>query len=68
MEIHTKYKIVWRDRGRLKRLGRLWRLVEIHANTICVERPNETRLKRLRRQWRYIMVISILYTIYNTQD
>ena len=29
---------------------------------------NETRLKRLRRQWRHIMVISILYTIYNTRD
>ena len=43
MEIHAKYKIVWRDRGRLKRLGRPRRPVEIHANAIYVERPNETR-------------------------
>ena len=26
-----------------KRLGRLWRPVEIHSNAMCVERPNETQ-------------------------
>ena len=67
MEIHTKYKIVWRDRGRLKRLGRLWRPAEIHANAICVERPNETRETQETKETMETYHGDI-YHDYNTQD
>ena len=40
--LNRSTEIVWRDRGRLKRLGRVWRPVEMHANAIETKETMET--------------------------